>query len=463
MFDTTTYLDRRKKLKKQVQSGIVLFLGNDESTMNYMANTYHYRQDSSFLYYWGLDFPGFAALIDLDEGSEIIFGNDFTVDDIIWMGPQATIAGNAVMVGVNHTESIDKLAQRTSEALQNGRRVHYLPQYRHDNLLKMERITGIHNTLVNSYASKEFIKAVIAQRSIKSDFEIEQIEAALEISYDINLMAMQDSKPGIYEKEIAGRIEGYIISKGSIPSFPIIFSIHGETLHNHLHENLMKKGDLLVLDSGAESALHYASDITRTFPVSKKFTTAQREIYEVVLRSQLQAIEMIQPGIFYRDVHLHVAKVIAEGMKALGFMKGNMDEAVATGAHALFFPHGLGHMLGLDVHDMESLGEKYIGYTDELKRSEQFGLAYLRFAKTLQPGHVITVEPGIYFIPELIDQWKGEKKHKEFINYAKVESYKKFGGIRIEDDVLVTKRGNRVLGACIPKTIQEIEETKNNT
>ena len=458
MFDKKTYVQRREKLKKQVGSGVILLLGNEESPMNYPANTFNFRQDSSFLYFFGLDFPGLAAVIDVDNNNEIIFGYDFTVDDIVWMGPQEKLIQKAQKAGVANAEPTEELSEKIKEAIKQGRRIHFLPQYRHDNKIKIEKLTGIHNSLVNDYASKDLIKAVIAQRVIKSDEEIEQIEMALDISYEMYALAMKMTKPGMYEHEVSGAVEGLLMSKGSYISFPVIFTIRGEVLHGHSHANLMKEGDLLVLDSGAESPLHYASDITRTYPVSGKFTNLQKDIYNIVLEANIKAIEMMKPGVLFRDVHLHAARVIAEGMKQLGFMKGNSDDAVKEGAHALFFPHGLGHQLGLDVHDLEGLGENYVGYTDDIKRSKQFGLAYLRFAKALEPGHVLTVEPGIYFMPELIAKWKTEKKHTEFINYDKVEKTIGLGGIRIEDDVLVTKTGHRVLGKPIPKTVADVEK-----
>ena len=458
MFDKTTYVQRREKLKKQVGSGLLLFLGNEESPMNYPANPFNFRQDSSFLYFFGLDFPGLAAIIDVDNDQEIIFGYDYTVDDIIWMGPQEKLIEKAKKVGVATAEPTEKLDEKVKAAVQAGRRVHFLPQYRSDNMMKIETLTGIQCGVVNHYTSVALIKAVVAQRLIKSDEEIREIEEALDISYDMYAVAMKNSRPGIYEREVYGAIEGLALSSGTYISFPVIFTIRGEVLHGHSHQNKMKAGDLLVLDSGVESRLHYASDITRTYPVSGKFTPEQKDIYQVVLESQIQSIEMMKPGVSFKDVHLKAAKVIADGMKQLGFMKSNTDDAVEQGAHALFFPHGLGHALGLDVHDMEGLGEKYVGYTDEIKRSDQFGLAYLRFAKPLEPGHVMTVEPGIYLMPELIAKWRSENKHTEFINYDKVEKMIGLGGIRIEDDVLVTNEGHRVLGKPIPKTIEDVEK-----
>jgi Xaa-Pro aminopeptidase len=457
MFKPTTYINRRNKLKEQLKSGVVIFPGNAESPMNYGDNTYAYRQDSSFLYFWGLDFPGFTAVLDIDNDEEIIYGYDYTVDDIVWMGPQETLAEKVKKVGVNKSEPIENIEKRIKETLRLGRKIHYLPQYRHDNLIQIEKFTGTHNSLVNDFSSKKLIKAVVAQRTFKSEEEVVEIEKALDISYEMYKLAMKNSKIGMYEKEIAGAVEGLVLSKGSLISFPIIFTIHGEVLHGHSHENLMKDGDIIVMDSGAESPLHYASDITRTYPVSGKFTNIQKDIYNIVLAANIGSIEKMRPGVSFKEVHLHAAKIVAENMIQLGFMKGNADDAVAAGAHALFFPHGLGHQMGLDVHDMEGLGENYVGYDNRVKRSDQFGLAYLRYAKPMEPGLVLTVEPGIYFMPELIAQWKSQNKYSEFINYDKVEKTIGFGGIRIEDDVLVTEKGHRVLGKLIAKTVEEVE------
>jgi Xaa-Pro aminopeptidase len=457
MFNAEIYVQRRKALKERMKSGVLFFPGNEESPMNYPDNPYAFRQDSTFLYYWGLDLPGLAAIIDIDEDKEIIFGYDFTVDDIVWMGPQETMAEQAKKVGVSTAKPLEALEDIIKAVLKKNRTLQFLPQYRAENIIKITRMTGIPNNLVNESASIDLIKAVVAQRSVKTDEEVAEIEAALDISYEMNRTAMKLSKPGITEMEVYGQVEGIVLSKGSHISFPVIFSVHGETLHNHHHNNVMKEGDLLVLDSGAESSCYYASDITRTYPVSGRFTELQKEIYNIVLSTTEEAIDMMKPGVPYKDVHLHAARVVAEGMKQLGFMKGDTDEAVKNGAHALFFPHGLGHMMGLDVHDMENLGENYVGYDETVQRSDQFGLAYLRLAKKLQPGYVVTVEPGIYFIPELIDQWKAEKMHADFIDYAKVEANKDFGGIRIEDDVLITQEGRRVLGKPIAKTVGDVE------
>ena len=458
MFDPSIYTQRRDRLKDQLQSGLILFLGNEESPMNYPANPYHFRQDSSYLYFFGLDFPSLAGVIDVDENRDIIFGNDVDIEDIIWMGFQPSMKERAGKVGVKETFPLAKLEETVQKAVQQGKKVHFLPPYRPETELKLSRLLGISPDEVKKNVSVELIKAVVAQRSVKIKEEVEEIEKAHAVTYEMHTTAMKMAKPGIYERDIAGRIEGIALSLGSSVSFPIILTINGQILHNHYHGNMLEEGRLLVNDSGAESLLHYAADITRTIPVSGKFSQKQREIYEIVLSSQEVAIQSIRPDIKNRDIHLKTAKVIAKGLKGLELMKGDTDEAVQEGAHGLFFPHGLGHQMGLDVHDMEDLGEDYVGYDEKTKRSDQFGIAYLRLAKELQPGYMVTVEPGIYFIPALIDKWKGEKKFTQFINYDKVEEYRDFGGVRIEDNVLVTEDGHRVIGKTIPKTPEDIEK-----
>jgi Xaa-Pro dipeptidase len=457
MFPTKIYVARRNVLKERMKSGLLLFLGNEESPMNYGANTFSFRQDSTFLYYWGLDYPSLAAIIDLDEHREIIFGDDPTVDEIVWTGPQVLIKDKSAKVGVSETMPAKKLAEIVREVHQKGRKVHFLRQYRADNLLKLEALVMIPSGQLNSSASVEFHKAVVDQRSIKAKEEIEQIEIAVNVTREMQMTAMRMSKPGMVEREVAGVMNGIAIAGGGDLAFPIIFSIHGETLHNHHHGNTMKKGDIVVNDSGAESALHYAGDITRTFPVSGKFTPKQKEIYQIVFEAQKKSIEMIAPDVKFKDVHLTSCRTLASGLKDLGLMKGDIDEAVQAGAHAMFFQCGTGHMMGLDVHDMENLGEEFIGYDDHTQRSAQFGLCYLRMAKALQPGYVVTVEPGIYFIPELYNAWKAERKFEQFLNYSAIGKYMNFGGVRIEDDVLVTPKGYRLLGKKIPKTISEVE------
>jgi len=458
MFDAQTYSNRRRQLINKFESGLILFLGNDESPANYQANTYAFRQDSTFLYYFGLDLPGLSATIDIDNHVETIYGYNFTIDDIVWMGPQPRLEELALKCDVSISNSGEKLEENIKGAILKGRKIHFLPQYRPENLLKISELTGINSARVNDYVSVKLIKAVIEQRSVKSPEEIEEIDEAVDIAFKMHTAAMKMVKPGITEMKISGMIEGIALSLGSGLSFRPIVSVNGQTLHNHFYGNKMEAGDLLVNDSGAESKFHYSSDITRTIPISGKFSQKQKEIYQIVLKAETESIQSVKPGVMFRDIHLGAAKIIAEGLKELGLMRGNIDEAIKVGAHALFFPHGLGHMMGLDVHDMENLGEHFVGYDEHTVRSEQFGLKYLRLAKALQSGYVFTVEPGIYFIPELIDMWKKQNRHEEFINYDKVEEYRDFGGIRIEDNVLVTENGFRVLGTKpIPKSVEEVE------
>lgn len=459
MFSADVYIERRKRLRSDIQAGVILFLGNEESPMNYADNQYPFRQDSSFLYFFGLDRPGLAAVIDVDQGTECMFGDDLTVDDIVWTGPQPTLKEKCRKTGISETAGLDKLPDVLKRAARQGREIHFLPQYRPENVLKIQQLLGILPSAVQPRVSESLIRAVASQRSIKSEREIEQIEAALDISYEMQTLAMKMSKPGVYERQVASAMQAVVLSRGSALSFPTIFSIHGETLHNHHYGNKMQAGDMAVNDSGAESPLHYASDITRTVPVGGKFSQRQKEIYAIVLNAQEKAIEAVRPGVEFRDIHLLACRALASGLKDLGLMKGDIEQAVQAGAHTLFFQCGLGHMLGLDVHDMEGLGEEYVGYTDSIKRNPEFGFKSLRLAKALEPSFVITVEPGIYFVPELIDRWKVSQKNSQYINYELLETYRDFGGIRIEDDVLVTQTGHRVLGRKIPKTIDEVEDT----
>lgn len=458
MFDTNIYTNRRRILKDKFDSGLILFLGNDDSPANYPANTYSFRQDSTFLYYFGIDRPGFAATIDIDNNLEALFANEVTIDDIVWGGPQPSVSDYAEIVGVKRATNSDKLKEQVISSIKKGRKIHFLPQYRLENIAKIVSLIGLDASRVNDYTSEKLIKAVIAQRSLKSSEEIAEIDEAVDIAAKMHVAAMKMTKPDTDERKIAGMIEGIGLSLGYGLSFRPIVSINGQTLHNPYYDNKMKAGDLLVNDSGAESKLHYASDITRTIPVSGKFSDKQKDIYQIVLKAQTNAINAVKPGITNKELHFAAARDIAAGLIELGFMFGNPREAVDAGAHSLFFPHGLGHMLGLDVHDMEALGEDYVGYDESVQRSDEFGLKYLRLAKTLQPGYVFTIEPGIYFIPELIDTWKTQNRFPEFINYDMVESYSNFGGIRIEDNILVTEDGHRVLGSKpIPKSVEEIE------
>jgi Xaa-Pro aminopeptidase len=457
MFKIEVYTARRKRLHNLMKSGIALFIGNNESAMNYPANPYHFRQDSDFLYFFGLDLQGFAALMDFDSGEDMIFGNDAGMDDIIWMGPQPLVKDLALKCGVTITNKFALLEEKVKAAVLQGRKIHFLPPYRGETKMTLGSLLKENPCQMKTFSSPELIKAVVSLRSVKESCEIDELEKAINVTSEMQVTAMKMCKQGIREQEIFGAIEGIAWAKGSGPSFPIILSVNGQTLHNHYHGNILREGRLMVTDCGAESDLHYAGDITRTTPVGGKFSDRQQDIYEIVLKANTEAIHAAGPGKSNKDLHMLACKTIASSLKDLGLMKGDVGEAVAAGAHALFMPHGLGHMLGLDVHDMESLGENFVGYDNQVSRSDQFGLAFLRFALPFVPGHVFTVEPGCYFIPELIDQWRSEGRFKEFINYEKVGSYRDFGGVRIEDDVLITPKGYKVLGKPIPKTISEIE------
>ena len=456
MFDSATYQRRRQALRNKVQNGIILILGNNEAPANYPDNTYKFRQDSSFLYFFGHSHPGYAGVIDIEAGEDYFFGNDVDMDDIIWMGPQPSVKELAAQVGIQKSFPFPQLKEVVKKAITQGRKVHFLPPYRFDNMMLLEDLTGIRAAIVKKYASVELIKAVVDLRSVKEACEIAEIDLACNIGYEMHTTAMRLCKPGIKEQYIAGVLDGIAASYGSMTSFATILTQHGETLHNHDHSHILEPGRMMLTDAGAERVTNYCSDHTRTVPVGGKFEGRQKDVYNIVLACHDKALEITRPGITYMSVHLEVCKVLVQGLKDLGLMKGDVEEAVAAGAHALFLPHGLGHMMGLDVHDMENLGEIWVGYNGQPK-STQFGRKSQRLAIPLEPGFVHTVEPGIYFIPELIDMWKAEKKFADFINYEKVETYKDFGGIRNEEDYLITETGARRLGKKIPLTPDEVE------
>lgn len=453
MFSSQTYTERRNILKKKIGEGLILITGNDEAPMNYHDNTYRYRQDSNFLYYFGINHAGLNAIIDVDSGEEIIFGNELSMDDIIWMGPQPTLAELARKVGVYRTESPDNLPPK----LRNAKKVHFTPPYRYDNMFKLSEWLDIPVQKLKEKASKSLVKAIVSQRSYKSAEEIVEMEKAVNITRAMHITAMQEVAVGKKEYEIAAKIHEKALEMGGQLAYPIIFSINGQTLHNHEHGNTLISGKLALNDSGAENGMCYAGDITRTIPVDKTFTEKQKEIYNLVLKMETSAIAALKPNVQYREIHLLANRIMLEGFKDLGFLNGDIDEMLNAGVQGLFMPHGLGHMIGLDVHDMEDLGENLVGYREGLERSTQLGLKSLRLARELETGFVLTVEPGIYFIPELIAQWKAENKFIDWINYSKLESYKDFGGIRIEDNCLITEDSYKILGNPIPKTVEEVE------
>ena len=456
MFSPRTYRDRREVLKARLATGLILLFGNEESPMNYTDNTYPFRQDSTFLYYFGIQRPGLIAFIDVDNDREILFGREYTVEDWVWMGPQPTLTALAEKCGVDRVHSIDQISPMFERAKKSGQIIHFLPLYRPENKIKLQVLTGIAPEEVAAKCSIDLVRAVIQQREFKTAEEIEQISQAVDVTVDMHVAAMRCARPGMTEAEVTAEIHKVALAAGGNLSFPIIATINGQTLHNHYHGNTLKSGDLLLIDAGYENAMGYAGDLSSTFPVSRRFTTEQKNIYQLTLEAHEAAIQALGLGIPFLNAHLAACSTIFDGLKAMGLTKGNTDDAVTAGAHALFFPCGTGHMMGLDVHDMEDLGEVWVGYEGQPK-STQFGLKSLRLAKPLQPGHVVTIEPGIYFIPELMDLWRSENKFNEFINWEKLQAFRNFGGIRNEEDFVMTAEGARLLGKPKPKTISELE------
>ena len=458
MFSKQTYIERRQRLKELMGSGLLLLLGNNESPANYPANGYKFRQDSSFLYYIGLKREGLAAVIDIDNDREILFGDDIDIEDIIWTGFVPSVRELGESVGIRQSAPMKDLKTILDTAKAKGQIVHYLPPYRHDHMILLGDLLDIHPLQIREQASIPFIKAVVAMRNIKSDEEIAEIERAIDIGYEMHTTAMRACRPGVSEQYIAGLLEGIAHGKGCMVSFQTILTTHGEIMHSLLTDKPLEAGRLMLCDAGAETNDNYCSDHTRVTPVSGKFTQRQRDIYDIVVACHDLVLEKAKPGIKWMDMHLDVCRLMTDRLKDLGLMRGNTDDAVAAGAHAMFLPHGLGHMLGMDVHDMEGLGQKYVGFDDEVQPSTQFGTNCLRCGRRIQPGFVLTDEPGIYFIPQLIDQWRAQGLHKDFLNYDLLETYKDFGGIRIEDDLLITDTGNRMLGKqIIPYKADDVE------
>ena len=448
MFDKATYVCRRAKLKELVKSGIIILFGNNESPCNCPANGYSpFRQDSSFVYYFGLIRDGLVGVIDVDNDTETLIGNDIDIEDIVWFGSVDSVHDMAESVGVSNSAPMKALKTICNEAIKLKRRIHFLPPYRFDIKLQIFNLLGIHPVQQKESASIDLIKAVVKMRSTKEQQEIEELERAAEIGYMMHTTAMRLVKPGLTEKYVAGHVDGIAYSYGAMPSFPTIFSQHGEIMHGNPSMAELESGRLVLCDCGGETINNYCSDNTRTFPVNGKFTQRQLEIYSIVEECHDYVLDVARPGVKYMDVHFAVCRLMTERLKELGLMKGDVDEAVAAGAHAMFLPHGLGHMMGMDVHDMESFDQINVGFDEETRpRLDQFGTNCLRMGRRLEEGFVVTDEPGIYFIPALIDDWKKSGHCAEFLNFDKLETYKDFGGIRIEDDVLITKDGCRFIG-----------------
>jgi Xaa-Pro aminopeptidase len=460
MFSANTYKERRGKLKSLVGSGLILLPGNEEVGMNYRDNVYHFRQDSTFLYYTGINRPNLIFLIDIDNNTETIFGDDLTVDQIVWTGPVDSLSVFADKTGIGTIRPYSDAAACIQKAVEQKQTIHFLYPYRGEIIVRLSEWLNIPVNQLQQNASMPLTKAVIAQRSYKTEEELKEIDEAVDLTSAMQLKAIQLSRPGIKEYEIAGQLEGVATAGGGYLAFPIILTVKGQYLHNHAGGNVLKSGQMVLCDCGAENAMRYAGDMTRTCPVDKKFTTQQREVYDIVLNAQVSAVNTLKPGVLFRDVHLLASEKLADGLKQLGLLKGDMKEAVSLGVHTLFFQCGLGHMMGLDVHDMENLGEEYVGYTGTMKKSKEFGLKSLRLGRALEEGFVVTVEPGIYVVPELIDQWQSQNKHKDFINYDKVNAFRSFGGIRIEEDYFITSTGSRLLGKPFAKTAEDIEALK---
>lgn len=454
MFSKETYMQRRAELKRRVGSGLILFLGNDEVGMNYADNTYHFRQDSTFLYYFGLPYAGLNAVIDVDNDEDIIFGDELSIDSIVWMGNQPTLREKAQAVGVMKTLPAASLREYLDKTRASKRTVHYLPPYRGDHSVALWRLLDVAPGA--AAPSIPLIKGIVAMRNIKTPEEIAEIEKACDVTADMHIAAIKALRPGMHEYEMRSIIEATAKSAGCELSFPIIATTHGQTLHNHTYTHLVNPGDMLLIDAGAETPMGYAGDMSSTICASKTFTPRQKSVYDIQVASHLAAVDALRPGVPFKDVYELSARVICEGLKDLGVMKGNPADAVEAGAHAMFFPCGLGHMMGLDVHDMENLGEVWVGY-DGQPKSTQFGRKSLRLARPLEPGFVLTIEPGIYFIPELIDYWGADRRFADFINYDELEKWRDFTGIRNEEDYLITPDGARRLGKKIPLTTEEVE------
>ena len=457
LFAPEIYQKRRQALLKKMHSigGCAILLSNEIVSRNYKDETFPFRQDSTFLYYFGIPLPNLIGVLDFDQGRSILFGNNATIVDIIWMGQTPHIEDLAEQTGVKTVKGLDELS-----AYLVARKLLFLPQYQPGNQKQVANLLK-QDAYSDELASRVFTKAVIDQRAIKGPEEIVEIEKALTFTKNIHVGVAMHAKPGLTEQQVLARALQEVHEHGLELGYNPILTKNGEILHNHHHHHVLQDQDLLLADIGAESAMGYASDITRTFPVSKQFTSIQKKLYEVVLLALNTSIEACHPGTTFQSIHLDAARTITNGLKDIGLLSGATDDIVDSGAHALFFPHGLGHMLGLDVHDMENLGEDLIGYTDEIKRSHQFGLMYLRMGRQLEEGFVMTVEPGLYFIEALINKWYGEEKFTEFIKYDQLEKFFGFGGIRLEDNILVTENGPKVLGPPIPKTVSEIEFLKS--
>ncbi len=459
LFSKSTYVERRNELKKLVGSGLIVLFGNNDSPANYPSNTYKFRQDSSFLYYFGLHRNGLVGVIDVDNDREYLVGDEIDIEDIVWYGSVTSVAEMAEMTGVARTAAMRELPAIVESAKAQGEEVHFLPPYRFDNQIQIMDLLGIHPSQQKAAASLKLIAAVVKMRTTKTEEEIAELERAAEIGYEMHTTAMRLCRPGITEQYIGGMVDGIANAYGCMVSFQTIATQHGEVMHGNPSPAKLEAGRLMLVDAGAETNENYCSDNTRTTPVSGVFTQKQKDIYNIVVECHDHVLEVAKPGVKWWDVHFAVCRIITERLQQLGLMKGDVEESLKAGAHAMFLPHGLGHSMGMDVHDMEGLGQVYVGFDNEVRPSTQFGTNALRFGRRLQKGFVVTDEPGIYFIPALIDDWKKNGTNAQFLNFDKIDEYRDFGGIRIEDDVLITDEGCRFIGSKrIPYHVEDVEE-----
>lgn len=459
LFSKSTYVERRNELKKLVGSGLIVLFGNNDSPANYPSNTYKFRQDSSFLYYFGLHRNGLVGVIDVDNDREYLVGDEIDIEDIVWYGSVTSVAEMAEMTGVARTAAMRELPAIVESAKAQGEEVHFLPPYRFDNQIQIMDLLGIHPSQQKAAASLKLIAAVVKMRTTKTEEEIAELERAAEIGYEMHTTAMRLCRPGITEQYIGGMVDGIANAYGCMVSFQTIATQHGEVMHGNPSPAKLEAGRLMLVDAGAETNENYCSDNTRTTPVSGVFTQKQKDIYNIVVECHDHVLEVAKPGVKWWNVHFAVCRIITERLQQLGLMKGDVEESLKAGAHAMFLPHGLGHSMGMDVHDMEGLGQVYVGFDNEVRPSTQFGTNALRFGRRLQKGFVITDEPGIYFIPALIDDWKKNGTNAQFLNFDKIDEYRDFGGIRIEDDVLITDEGCRFIGSKrIPYHVEDVEE-----
>lgn len=459
LFSKSTYVERRNELKKLVGSGLIVLFGNNDSPANYPSNTYKFRQDSSFLYYFGLHRNGLVGVIDVDNDREYLVGDEIDIEDIVWYGSVTSVAEMAEMTGVARTAAMRELPAIVESAKAQGEEVHFLPPYRFDNQIQIMDLLGIHPSQQKAAASLKLIAAVVKMRTTKTEEEIAELERAAEIGYEMHTTAMRLCRPGVTEQYIGGMVDGIANAYGCMVSFQTIATQHGEVMHGNPSTAKLEVGRLMLVDAGAETNENYCSDNTRTTPVSGVFTQKQKDIYNIVVECHDHVLEVAKPGVKWWDVHFAVCRIITERLQQLGLMKGDVEESLKAGAHAMFLPHGLGHSMGMDVHDMEGLGQVYVGFDKEVRPSTQFGTNALRFGRRLQKGFVVTDEPGIYFIPALIDDWKKNGTNAQFLNFDKIDEYRDFGGIRIEDDVLITDEGCRFIGSKrIPYHVEDVEE-----